>query len=1599
MGTLVGESTSWSRGLRDSDAAIWSKGAVKESKAIDAAYAALHGSNGQPFPQHDVGGAGTTGSSQRTSPKPKRSPSMKVACAAEAETDLRAVELCQKPSASRTQEDIKFICAYMNGLSYFFSLWPAPLQWELSRLLTVHILARREVALSRGRPPDRLYFVVQGKLDVRLPVPSPGGGREERTLAVLTRGHTVGEAVLLSAVAQHTSVVVSSSSAMLLSLSRPDFSRAFKEVLDIRQAERLMYLRLHPLMVGLPLPDLEAASEVLGLAFFPPGTRLWPLEDSRERCLYFLAEGQARVRRAGAGAAAGGREGAQHEGGTAEGSTGPSMYDRFTISILGPGDIFGLPSSEQALALQLQQSVAAAATAAAVPGTANPSAAATLNLAAALGGGTTANSAANLFATGASTAVTAEPSLAVLSPSAAAAHGGGGPAGAHSPLGGLASSVHLGVGLGLGAHGAATTGHSVAHTAHGGPIGHGYGGNVTLGRERERDREREAGVLIESYSSCKVYTIKYCDYPRLPASVQAVLQAANAFRWSYYEGRVVGLARMDNKRRDARREQLARNRNNAALKKSGDGGSDETLGRSAAASAALQLAERDKLLLGRVPIISAGVAGRPGTASATSGGAAGGEGDVARQLATARRAAQAADAAQQARAKLQRQQQGEGSGEGEGWDFDLPAWAQPGGGRMLGTAAGVAANGQEGRTGAAALQATLKAAAAAAAAVAGTAGGRKLKTGGQAVAIVGGGGGGSGAVDGLDATSVYESAVGSGGAGAGAGAGVAFGTATNLLNPLLYRSANGKALLAVQAGQLCRVLAAERQQFDVMRRPVLHPPDEYGDAYDEDEDEDAPWAASNYSGSESDSRLGRSSRRPVGQPHTTQYLTSRAEASPPRDPTASLQPTLKLLHPTSHAFPRVQSYRRGHDSSPPTNRSGGSPTRQQGLQGQSPQPGSAGRAAQQAIATGTSSTAGGSGRVVPLALDARDVVETEQPRALVAPQSIRQRHVLLFQNAQAMAAAASNSRPWIKPVRQPRPSYSRVHRASHPGSGRSGHGSDGGASTAALSEMQLQAPTRVGGAGSAAGGVGLPVSRFGAGPGSSQFESPTSAGRRPVRPDDRLSRYGSMGRASSAGAGGPGGGGGGGAGGGAGAGGGGGKGRRSSGSGGDGSGVPTPSGIVLISSDLPSPKSGFVGRAGPGQSPASPELSFSHLGIRDIDEDGGSSSGGGGSSGGGSDSELLAEGQDVGFGEGGDGERLDDEALLARVPARLLGAGRRNGGAGGTGALPRVVPIVDGGPGGGAVGRGAPPRKVAPSPGGGPLLPLPQMLPASPHKPPSPAKPPVVPAGAAPASGAPSAGAAESAASGGSGGSLNNTMRRRVGGAAGAGDAAASASAASGGMQASGASGTGAGATPSSQAPVPPLPTGAINTGGSAPAVAAGSLGPRAASGPQRGGLGSTGGGGQRPMDAEFPQDLDERQLHHTQHTHHHHVGAHVALQPPQQAPQQPQSPHRGNPAGGASATGAAVAGAQGRGQQQGPGSGGAGGSPQQGPQVGQASALTGEAAPQLSPAAVGLPPAIALGYESLDPFAWAALASQVGPSIRTPFTQDNLLPKPQWQA
>ncbi|EFJ50485.1 hypothetical protein VOLCADRAFT_103944 [Volvox carteri f. nagariensis] len=1033
--TLMGDTIAadvWMRGLRDGDAAVWSR--PVRSPRLDAAYAAVHGGTGQPFPDDPLlqqqlqpyrGGS----SSRENSPKLKRNNSGKLQGGVEAEGDLRAVGLCQKP----------FIQSYMCSLSYFFSLWPGPLQWELSRLMSGHILARREVALTRGRPPDRLYFVVQGR----------------------------------GASAQHTTVVVSSSSAMLLSLSRPDFSRAFKEVLDIRQAERLMYLRLHPLMSGLELRDLEAASEVLGLAFFPPGTRL-------------------------------------------------SMYDRFTISMLGPGDIFGLPSTEQALALQLQQSIAAA------------------NSSGGGGGG-------SLF--------------------------GGGPGGAAAAAE-VSYNPTCTAGLSLGSPGGG------AGSAGGGGGGGGSSSHTAT-----------ANVIIESYTQVKVYTVKYSDYLRLPASVQQVLQAheasgaaANAFRWSYYEGRILGLARMEHRRRDARREQLRRHQNNAAR---GARGAGDGPTHSAAAAAALDLAERDKQLLNTIPILSASVA--------VVGGRANG---MEQHAANARRAVQAAAAAQQQeRAKMRHRRGGGGLSDAEG-DPDallpgggagLPSWALPPGGGGTGRLGG---GGTASYTNLGTPPATESGAVTAPqASTAGGAGrGKRRSTTGKS----GGGGGGGGALQkGRPTTadtvasaagnaSVAGSIAGGHAAGGGGGAATTVAGSSSSLNPLLYKSAHAKALLAVQAAQLSRVLEAEQRNYYANRQPVLH--DTAAAAADGSGD-DVPYA---YDGDASD------------DDDDDDYDDD--DGPPPWNGAYSM-------------WPNYNSDRRGflRPSAGPT-------------------------------ATATAMKAAAVG----LTPDS-EVVETEEPRSLVVAQTPRQRHMLMFRNAQAMVTAAANSRSWVRPglpeaihlplpatqpaARQPRPSYARPTRPSyHEGSGSglsaSDGGGGGGGGGASSGGDRRRSPLRgIISAGAVGGGRGLPSPLSPAARAAVTLYDTTGAplsarcnsgGRLPpARPDDRLSRYGSIGRASSAGASGArnlsaGGASGG-------------RIRSAGGAGGGGIAVtssPADGGVVLplLPGELALPKPGFgrpagasshTGSSADAASLALSELSFAHLGVQEKKPLAGGISGGG----------------------------------------------------------------------------------------------------------------------------------------------------------------------------------------------------------------------------------------------------------------------------------------------------------------------------------------------------------------------------------------------------
>lgn len=61
-----------------------------------------------------------------------------------------------------------FIQLFLCYLSRFFCLWPTKLQREMCRSVAAHILVRNEVVLSRGKAPDRLYFILSGRVSLFL---------------------------------------------------------------------------------------------------------------------------------------------------------------------------------------------------------------------------------------------------------------------------------------------------------------------------------------------------------------------------------------------------------------------------------------------------------------------------------------------------------------------------------------------------------------------------------------------------------------------------------------------------------------------------------------------------------------------------------------------------------------------------------------------------------------------------------------------------------------------------------------------------------------------------------------------------------------------------------------------------------------------------------------------------------------------------------------------------------------------------------------------------------------------------------------------------------------------------------------------------------------------------------------------------------------------------------------------------------------------------------------------------------------------------------------------------------------------------------------
>lgn len=203
------------------------------------------------------------------------------------------------------------------------------------------------------------------------------------------------------------------------------------------------------------------------------------------------------------------------------------VYDRSTVSLLGPGAIFGLPISAS-LAPTISSGHQLG------PGQARASSPAHPPLSAGVGS-TSSND-------------------RLLSPTP------GGRAHTGSTSNTLAASFRQ----------------ALANAGSNGSLGlTGLDGNA-LG---ERGSAGMPPVVVESWSQVKVYSIRYADLAKLPIEAQQVLVDANAFNWSYYDGRMDGLARMETKRRVAQRKALLKRAQAAnALTQGGTSSGPSTMG-------------------------------------------------------------------------------------------------------------------------------------------------------------------------------------------------------------------------------------------------------------------------------------------------------------------------------------------------------------------------------------------------------------------------------------------------------------------------------------------------------------------------------------------------------------------------------------------------------------------------------------------------------------------------------------------------------------------------------------------------------------------------------------------------------------------------------------------------------------------------------------------------------------------------------------------------------------------------------------------------------------------------------------------------------------
>ncbi|KAK3280420.1 hypothetical protein CYMTET_11735 [Cymbomonas tetramitiformis] len=240
--------------------------------------------------------------------------------------------LMQIPPGERTAEDVAKLSESTTTICHFFRTLPAEMQEAICKCMRLELFAKQDVLFLQGDQGDKFYVLLSGKVEVLINEP---GKKMERHSAnplqhsnlviTLASGDAFGEIALMRSEPRNASVVTRSKSE-ILSVSKTEFQEILERLYGTSLNDRIRFLHTLNIFRKTPTNRLLQLAHYLTQANLSAGTVVSP---EKEQKLCFMVEGSCRIRRS------------VKDLSSDPAAAGGVLYDKDTISRLGPGNWFG----------------------------------------------------------------------------------------------------------------------------------------------------------------------------------------------------------------------------------------------------------------------------------------------------------------------------------------------------------------------------------------------------------------------------------------------------------------------------------------------------------------------------------------------------------------------------------------------------------------------------------------------------------------------------------------------------------------------------------------------------------------------------------------------------------------------------------------------------------------------------------------------------------------------------------------------------------------------------------------------------------------------------------------------------------------------------------------------------------------------------------------------------------------------------------------------------------------------------------------------------------------------------------------------------------